>query len=32
MRERLAEGVRKAEVEARLKLGEAERLLKELES
>ena len=32
MRERLAEGVRKAEVEGRLKLGEAERLLKELKS
>ena len=32
MRERLAEGVRKAEVEGCLKLGEAERLLKEIES
>ena len=32
MRERLAEGVRKAEEEGCLRLGEAEQLLKELES
>ena len=32
MRERLVEGVRKAEVEGCLRLGEAEQLLKELES